>query len=33
VKSDVVIKPGKPLFIAGPQWRKGRLIFVLELRE
>jgi len=33
VKSDVVIKPGKPLFITGPTWRKGRLIFVLELRE
>ena len=33
VKSDAVIKPGKPLFIAGPQWRDGRLIFVLELRE
>jgi hypothetical protein len=33
VKSDAVIKPGKPLFIAGPLWREGRLIFVLELRE
>ena len=33
VKSDAVIKPGKPLFIAGPLWRDGQLIFVLELKE
>ena len=33
VKSDAVIKPGKPLFIAGPLWRDGRLLFVLELRN
>ncbi|MED5586017.1 MAG: hypothetical protein VYB61_06645 [Verrucomicrobiota bacterium] len=33
VKSDAVIKPGKPLFIAGPLWRGGRLLFVLELRK
>lgn len=33
VKTDLVLKPGKPLFIAGPEWRKGRLIFVLELKD
>jgi len=33
VKSDAVVKPGSPVFIAGPEWRDGRLIFVLELRE
>ena len=33
VKSDAILKPGRPLFIAGPEWRDGRLIFVLELRK
>ncbi len=33
VKTDAVLKVGSPLFIAGPEWRDGRLIFVLELRE
>jgi hypothetical protein len=32
VKMDVVVKPGLPVFIAGPEWRDGRLIFVLELK-
>ena len=33
VKTDAVVKPGSPVFIAGPEWRDGRLIFVLELRK
>ena len=33
VKSDVVLQPGRPLFISGPEWRGGRLIFVLELKK
>ncbi len=33
VKTDATLKPGSPLFISGPKWREGRLIFVLELRE
>lgn len=33
VKTDAVLRPSSPLFIAGPKWREGRLIFVLELRK
>ena len=33
VKTDATLKPGSPLFIAGPEWREGRLIFVLDLRK
>lgn len=29
VKSDAVIQPGRPIFLGGPNWRKGRLIFVV----
>ncbi len=32
VKTDAAVRPGSPVFIAGPEWRDGRLIFVLELR-
>ncbi len=32
VKTDAVLRPASPLFIAGPKWRDGRLIFVLELK-
>lgn len=33
VKTDVTLKKGSPLFIRGPNWRSGRLIFVLVLEE
>lgn len=33
VKTDAVLRPASPLFIAGPKWRDGRLIFVLELKK
>lgn len=33
VKSDAILRPGSPLFIGGPKWRNGRLIFVLSLDE
>ncbi len=32
VKTDAVLRPGSPLFIGGPRWREGRLIFVLALQ-
>lgn len=32
VKSDTILKPGQPIFIGGPDWRKGRLIFVVMLK-
>lgn len=31
VKSDAVLKKDSPLFIGGPAWKGGRLIFVLSL--
>lgn len=31
VKTDAVLKADSPLFIGGPKWRDGRLIFVLQL--
>lgn len=31
VKSDAVLRVGSPLFIGGPPWKNGRLIFVLSL--
>ena len=33
VKTDTVIKPGQPVFLGGPAWRSGRLIFVVRLSE
>lgn len=33
VKSDTELQPNSPLFIAGPKWRDGRLIFVLVLKK
>lgn len=32
VKSDSVIRPGQPIFLGGPKWRGGRLIFVVMLK-
>ncbi len=33
VKSDAVLHAGSPLFIGGPAWKDGRLIFVLSLER
>lgn len=33
VKTDTVLRPSSPLFIAGPKWRDGRLVFVLDLKK
>lgn len=33
VKSDPVILPGRPIMVAGPDWRNGRLIFVVMLKD
>ncbi len=33
VKSEAVLRPGSPLFIGGPKWNNGRLIFVLSLER
>lgn len=33
VKSDAVLRAGSPLFIGGPPWKEGRLIFVLSLER
>ncbi|TDU70874.1 hypothetical protein EI77_01992 [Prosthecobacter fusiformis] len=32
VKTDAVLRSGSPLFIGGPKWRDGQLIFVLVLQ-
>ena len=33
VKTDTILKPDSPLFIAGPKWRGGQLLFVLVLQK
>jgi hypothetical protein len=33
VKTDAVLHPGSPLFIGGPKWRDGQLLFVLDLAK
>ena len=33
VKTDAVLREGSPLFIGGPKWRNGQLIFVLLLTK
>jgi hypothetical protein len=33
VKTDTTLRPGSPLFIGGPKWREGQLIFVLVLKK
>jgi hypothetical protein len=33
VKTDAVLHPGSPLFIGGPKWRDGQLLFVLDLQR
>jgi len=32
VKSDTVIRKDRPVFLGGPNWRGGRLIFVMVLK-
>jgi hypothetical protein len=33
VKTDTLLQPNSPLFIGGPKWREGQLIFVLLLKK
>ena len=33
IKTDTVLREGSPLFIGGPKWRDGRLLFVLQLTK
>lgn len=33
VKTDTVLRAGSPLFIGGPKWRDGQLLFVLDLQK
>ena len=33
VKTDTILRAGSPLFIGGPKWRDGQLLFVLELQK
>ena len=33
VKTDAVLHAGSPLFIGGPKWRDGQLLFVLDLQR
>jgi len=33
VKTDVVLRRGSPLFVGGPKWRDGQLVFVLLLTK
>ncbi len=33
VKTDTVLKAESPLFIGGPKWREGQLLFVLILQK
>ena len=33
VKTDAVLRAGSPLFIGGPKWREGQLVFVLVLQK
>ncbi len=33
LKTDALLRPQRPLFISGPKWRDGQLLFVLLLTE
>lgn len=33
VKTDTVLRKNSPLFISGPKWRDGQIIFVLLLKD
>ncbi len=32
MKTDVILRPDSPLFIEGPAWRRGKLLFVVLLK-
>ena len=32
VKTDAILRPDRPLFIAGPEWRGGRLLVAVSLK-
>lgn len=31
LKTDAMLRPGKPLYVLGPEWRQGRLIIAVAL--
>lgn len=33
LKTDVILRPGTPLFVLGPEWRGGRLIIATALAQ
>ena len=33
VKTDAILKPGSPVFMEGPEWGNGRLLYVLRLQD
>ncbi len=33
VKTDAILRPGSPVFIEGPSWGKGKLLYVLKLLD
>ena len=33
VKTDAILKPGSPVYMVGPEWGAGRLLYVLKLQE
>lgn len=33
VKTDAILKPDSPVFMEGPEWGDGRLLYVLKLQE
>lgn len=33
LKTDALLRPKSPLFISGPRWREGQLLFVLVLAD
>ncbi len=33
VKTDAVFKKDSPVFIEGPEWAKGRLLYILKLKD
>jgi hypothetical protein len=33
VKTDTLLRPDSPLFIGGPKWRDGQLVFVLLVKK
>lgn len=33
LKTDAIFRPGSPVFIEGPAWGAGRLLYVLEMKD